>query len=97
MSTWSKLVDEVNQNGFEKSSAMARLVWSCETENGIYQHASPDLMEVAEELEALRKVVEAAKAWRKVNPGRFENGLFPGQASVQLFNAVDEYEKGGKE
>ena len=56
MKLWKDYVNEVREKGFEKASPIARLIWSCETENGINQHASCDLIEIADALEAAREL-----------------------------------------
>ena len=55
MKTWEELVNEVQEVGFEKASAAARLAWACETVNGIDQHAAPDLKELFGEIERLQQ------------------------------------------
>ncbi len=68
MNGWKDYVAEVKENGFDKASPIARLIWSCEV-GQINQHASLDLMEIAEELAVMRAAVEAAKAALKnINP-----------------------------
>ena len=58
MKTWEELVSEVEEVGFEKASAAARLAWSCETGRGIDQHAAPDLKELFGEIERLRTLLK---------------------------------------
>jgi len=63
---WKDYVEQVNQQGFEQASPLARLIWSCEV-GQIDQHASRDLifiMERFEELAALRADLAEAQAER---------------------------------
>lgn len=46
MPTWKDYVQEVKDKGFENASPLARLIWSCDTGNGVDQHASEDLKEI---------------------------------------------------
>jgi hypothetical protein len=60
MSTWKQNVDDVRENGFAKAAPLSRLVWSCEV-GQINQHASDDLKAIMDEIESLRRRVEAAE------------------------------------
>lgn len=59
---WKTLLDEVEQKGFENASPLARLAWSCETGNGVDQHAAPDIEDIMTEVEQLQKIETAAIA-----------------------------------
>ena len=57
---WQKYVREVGDKGFNYSSPLSRLVWSCEVGRGIDQHASTDIQAIiderAEMLELLKEI-----------------------------------------
>lgn len=57
MKQWKDYVDEAKSD-FDKASPIARLIWSCEVFN-IDQHASDDLMDIAEKLERLERCEKA--------------------------------------
>ncbi len=44
---WTERIAEVNEKGFSTASSIARLIYSCETGNGIDQHAAEDLKYVS--------------------------------------------------
>lgn len=46
---WQEYVGEVRDKGFNYSSPLSRLVWSCEVGNGIDQHASTDIQAIMDE------------------------------------------------
>jgi hypothetical protein len=86
---WSELVEEVHKRGFNASSSVARLVYSCETGRGIDQHAAPDLKIIIEQLAAYRKVAEAAKKLlRDKHDGEPEN-LVPLDDALWELDKVD--------
>jgi len=51
---WKSLCKEVDEKGFDNASALARLVWACETGRGVDQHCSEDLKEIIELLNTLQ-------------------------------------------
>lgn len=57
---WEDYVNEVRTKGFDKASPLARLIWSCEV-GQIDQHASVDLMAIAETIEALKAERDEAR------------------------------------
>ena len=65
---WTEIIAEVNEKGFSTASSIARLIYSCETGNGIDQHAAEDLKYVsalietqAAELLKLREEIQTLK------------------------------------
>lgn len=80
---WFERLKEVQEKGFHSASSIARLIFSCETENGIDQHAAEDLKAVsaflatqADELAAMRAAIEQAEKlvylWRKEGEKRHD-------------------------
>jgi hypothetical protein len=68
---WKEYLQEIARDGFENSSSMARMIYSCETGNGIDQHVSEDLKAVSAELAELREIKQAA--WNFVNADGRQN------------------------
>ena len=56
MKNWKDYVNEVEEKGFGNASPIARLIWSCEVDQ-INQHASPDLILIADVIEAAQNVI----------------------------------------
>jgi hypothetical protein len=65
---WQDYVNEVKEKGFEQSSPIARLIWSCEVGH-IDQHASDDLIKIMGQIEALNVAVELLKAAKDLLDG----------------------------
>jgi hypothetical protein len=59
---WSERCQEVVEKGLKNASPIARLIYSCETGQGIDQHASEDLKAVSAALQAAADALAARDA-----------------------------------
>jgi hypothetical protein len=59
---WSERCQEVVEKGLKNASPIARLIYSCETGQGIDQHASEDLKAVSAALQAAADALAAREA-----------------------------------
>jgi hypothetical protein len=62
MKDWKDYVTEVEENGLDNASPIARLIYCCETGQGVDQHASIDLLAIVAELQAAADALAAKDA-----------------------------------
>lgn len=57
ITNWNDGIKEVKELGFDKASPLARLIWSCETGNGIDQHAADDIYALIETINGMAETI----------------------------------------
>lgn len=99
---WTERIAEVNKKGFSTASSIARLIYSCETGNGIDQHAAEDLkyvsalietqaaelLKLREEIKTLKELLYEAKEINTLVSS--DGGNWSGRVKDDLEQRIDE-------